>query len=320
MLDTVTVVIRSVGERTEPICKNLVLAQGVPEEAVFVINETPFSTALRIGLEIGVSQNRTWTYCIDADVLLRRGSILRILQAAVKEPQNVFEIQGFVLDKFVGGARMAGNHLYRTSLLPKALSILRNASTQLRPEASLIRSMEICGHPWRPVHLLIGLHDFEQSHEDIFRKCFVHAHKHLSHHSLFLSYWRASSITDPDFLVALDGFFSGLVYDDTITIDKNMPSISLAYNRSSTISLRQTPKLAHWDLDSVESTIVTWTEPFEYWQVYPAGHLTTNGKHLSLLYNIFRVNRQKSSVYYSLLLAVNWLLQSAFRKLKSGNA
>ncbi len=41
-----TVIIRSAGERTEQLCKKLILEQGVPELQVFVVREVPCSATI----------------------------------------------------------------------------------------------------------------------------------------------------------------------------------------------------------------------------------------------------------------------------------
>ncbi len=57
----ITVVIRSVGERTELLCKKFVLTQGVPEENVFMIHEKPFSKAMKAGYQAGFEKGNVWT-------------------------------------------------------------------------------------------------------------------------------------------------------------------------------------------------------------------------------------------------------------------
>src|SRR5690625_2539618 len=127
-----TIVVRSVYERTEDLCKRLILEQGVKEENLFVIHETPFSTALKYSFEIGIREDLPWTFCIDADVLLRPNSINTMIGHAESQKENVSEIQGLVLDKFFGGPRPAGNHLYRTNVLSKALNKIPSEGVNIR--------------------------------------------------------------------------------------------------------------------------------------------------------------------------------------------
>jgi hypothetical protein len=219
-LNIATIIIRSVGERTEALCKKLIIEQGVSEDAIFIINEAPFSKAMKVGFEIGIREKRPWTFCVDADVLLRPGSVLNMIRHAEKQPKNVCEIQGFVLDKFFGGARTAGVHLYRTSLLEKVLQEIPLEGVDIRPESFALNSMKKNGYPWYAVEELVGLHDFEQSNEDIFRKCFAQAHKHLNYTELFIPFWRSKSFLDEDYKIALAGFGEGIKHFGDVRIDK----------------------------------------------------------------------------------------------------
>lgn len=279
-LDSVTIIIRSVGERTESLCRKLILDQGVPKEAVFVIDEAPFSKAMKVGFEIGISEKRPWTYCVDADLLLRPQSILNMIEHAERQPSNVCEIQGFILDKFFGGARKGGVHLYRTSLLDRVIDLIPAEGQDIRPETHALNAMRAVGYPWKTVPELVGLHDFEQTYEDIFRKCFVQAHKHLGHTELLIPYWRSKATQDIDYQVALAGFSEGIKHFGEVRIDKRAE-----YFQGAMKDLETSPKndinLSEWSLDGIESLIQNWVEPPEYQDKYPGGMLANSG--LSIL-------------------------------------
>lgn len=316
-LDSVTIIIRSVGERTESLCKKLILDQGVPEEAVFVINEAPFSKALKTGLEIGLAEKRTWTFCVDADVLLRPQSISSMVQHAEEQSANVSGIQGYVLDRFFGGARMAGNHIYRTSLLGKVIEMIPPEGTDIRPETYALRCMHADGHPWRIVNELVGLHDFEQSFEDIFRKCFVQAHKHLNHAELFVQFWRSKSSQDMDYRLALDGFAEGIKHSGEVRVDKKAAYFSDSMKNSNFEPKREID-VKVWDLQEVESIINNWVEPVEYWRKYPGGMRAASGPGIcSRTIAQYKWQRERSSVTTSAKQVLAWLLIGAGGKLES---
>ena len=63
--------------------------------------------------------------------------------------------------------------------------------------------MSRAGHPTTPTAIRIGLHDFEQSHADIFRKVVVHTHKHVRFMAMAARAWQRQAAADPDFRVAL---------------------------------------------------------------------------------------------------------------------
>ena len=173
----VTAIVRSVGERTETACYNL-LAEQVPAENIVIINEVPFSAAVAKTFQVGIERGLPWTLCIDADVLLRYGAVNDLLAIAAQADKNVFEIQSNILCKFFGGPRQAGNHIYRTSLLNKALDCIPKTEV-IRPETNTIKQMAARGFPRLEIKkLTIGLHDYEQYYVDIYRKAFVQAHKH----------------------------------------------------------------------------------------------------------------------------------------------
>lgn len=316
-LDSVTVVIRSVGERTESLCRKSILDQGVPEEAVFVINEAPFSKAMKVGFEIGISEKRPWTYCVDADLLLRPQSILNMIEHAERQPSNVCEIQGLILDKFFGGARMGGVHLYRTALLDTVIKLIPPEGNDIRPETHALNAMRAAGYPWLTVPELVGLHDFEQTYEDIYRKCFVHAHKNLGYSELFIPCWRSKSNQDMDYRFALAGFAEGIKHFGEVRIDKRAKYFQYVMQ-----DLEARPKneidLSEWGFDRIESIIKEWVEPPEYWRKFPGGTLTNTGSGIfSRVIKKYKWHRNRSSVGDSGKLVLAWLLTSAGNKLQS---
>jgi hypothetical protein len=219
-LDNVTIVIRSVGERTETLCKQLILQQGVPEDHVFTIHEQPFSRAMKVGYQLGVDQNRTWTYCVDADVLLRDGAVHDMIAQISKMPANTLGISGELLDKLLGKRRTVGNHLFQTKFLSRMIeNILPYEKEDIRPESSIIKKLMSTGLTFKKNVDLIGLHDFEQHYHDIARKAFTHSRKHIQHMDEFVSYWLTASQNDMDFKAALFGLSKGIIQDDEVKIN-----------------------------------------------------------------------------------------------------
>jgi hypothetical protein len=320
-LDSVTIIIRSVGERTESLCRKLILDQGVSRESVFVIKKAPFSKAMEVGLEIGRAQKRPWTFCVDADLLLRPESIRNMIKNAERQPSNVCEIQGFILDKFFGGARMGGVHVYRTALLDRVINSIPPEGKNIRPETHALNAMHEAGYPWLTVKELVGLHDFEQAYKDIFRKCYVQAHKHLSHTELFIPFWRSKSNQDMDYHIALAGFAEGIKHYGEVFIDKRVD-----YLQKSMWGIEASPKneidLSKWDLDRIESMIHNWVEPEEYWEKYPGGILASSGSDVissALEQYKWHRSRGSGSVIHSGKQVLSWLLTSAGKKLRNGS-
>ncbi len=264
VVDNVTVVLRSSCERTEKTCYSL-LAQQVPKENIFVINESPFTAALAKTFEIGIECRRPWTLCIDADVLPRDGIVNELLTIAEKTENSLFEIQGNVLDKFFGGPKPAGNHLYRTALLPEALECIPHEGVSMRPETYTIKQMASSGFPWLQKEIVVGLHDYEQYYKDIYRKAIVHTRKHWHHLQHLNAFWQRFASEDPDYQVALWGFRTGQIFEGHIELDIH----KFPQNISTFLHLQgweEKKELlpSHVSADDIEHIIDTCTSPQEY--------------------------------------------------------
>jgi len=266
--DQLSVVIRASGERTETICKELILAQGISPDNLVVIREAPFSAAVRKGFEIGIERGLPWTLHVDADVLLRPGSIKKMLSLAEAQEDNVFQVQGKVIDKFFGGPRDAGNHLYRTSLLSAALPLIPEEGVDIRPESHTLDAMEAVGYPTIKVPYIVGVHDFEQYYKDIFRKSFVQAHKHLYRAELFVTIWQEGAERDTDFQVALKGFAAGIEHYGSVFIDARQKEYQDGFAKLQT---EETPDLAadSYSLDDIEKIINNWMDHGIYRKFFP---------------------------------------------------
>ncbi len=287
--DQVSVLIRSVGERTETLCREIILSQGIPAENIILIKKTPFTLALRAAYEAGIACNQPWTFCIDADVLLLPGSIQKMLALAEKQKSNVCEIQGRVLDKFLGGAREAGNHLYRTSLLKIALENLPEDPNILRPETDTLAAMKRNGYPNVSVSLLVGIHDFEQYYRDIYRKCFVQAHKHLEYSQLYLSYWPSRAIHDSDYEVALNAYFDGIKYQGDVQIDAQQDIYAHFFEK---LRLAEKPEIPSGSIapSVIKHLADNWVEPSVYNQYF------WNGKNPPEIYESYLPTRKERAV------------------------
>lgn len=280
--NAVTVVIRSVGERTEKLCRELILAQGVPEDAVFVVHEVPFSESMRAAFKIGIDQNRPWTFCVDADTLLRPGSIAYMLKVAERQRSNVCEVQGLVLDKFFGGFRPAGNHWYRTAFLDRVISYIPEEGDAVRPETHALNQMQAAGYPWRKVPYVVGLHDFEQHYADIFRKCVVQAHKHKEFCPFFISFWHSRALADTDYRVALGGLARGIAYTGTVAIDVRKDEYRLDLDQYGLEKKSDIP-LDEWSPDSIETMVRGWQMPLDVGE-FRGNPYDLDGKNLFFVY------------------------------------
>jgi glycosyltransferase involved in cell wall biosynthesis len=195
-----TFIVRHCGERTTEACVQL-LQELAPGRVIHRVSSRPFREALRQSLELGLVEGRPWTLCIDADVLVLP-ELAAFLSAADGLPGDLFEAQALVLDKLIPARRPAGNHLYRTELIARALPLVP-AGQSLRPESDMILAMAAKGFRAHQSSLVVGLHDFEQSHHDVYLKALLHGHKHRFIEPLLRRYWLALSRDDDDFRVGV---------------------------------------------------------------------------------------------------------------------
>jgi hypothetical protein len=215
-----TVVIRSSGERTLDLCYSLVRKQ-VKEQNIIIIEEKPFSKAVLKNFEIGIERGTEYTLSIDADILIFNDAIAFLLNNFEKLDKTYFVYQGLVFDKFFNSYRAGGPHLYRTSLLKKAIEFIPKEGTSLRPESSTYIEMKKIGYHTYQDIWAVGIHDDEQYYEDIYRKFFLHAHKHKSRISKWIGSWDKNWVDDLDYQMALKGLSDGLLFKEQVFVDSN---------------------------------------------------------------------------------------------------
>lgn len=320
----VTVVIRSAGERTEAACRAAILQQGVEPSQVVVVREAPFSQAMRVGYQAGVDAGRPWTFCIDADVILRPGAIAAMLSHAQRQRSDVFEIQGFVLDKLFISLREAGNHLFRTGLLPELIASIPEEGRDLRPESYAMQQMVKKGYRWANVPYVVGLHDFEQSNRDIFRKSFTHAQKHLRLMPALFPKFRDRAAEDPDFSIMIEGIAEGLRAREAVRIDIRHQPFD---RRFDALGIREKDPLGADELtpDHVEKLLRQWAKapdltvralPVSGPEAVELDGRTTYGS-VSRLRAIWRRKRGEVGFGKLLLLTLAQGLDGAARKLRA---
>jgi hypothetical protein len=191
-----------------------------PGTGVSLVSEVPFESALRSSYEEGIRAGKPWTITLDGDVLPGDGGIARLLDDALKMPSHFFELKGRIYDKVTGVYRPAGHHIYRTEFLPRALQQIPKPGSQLQPEYFTVLRMWQMGHPCREVGTVVGLHDFEQSYCDLYRKAIVHSRKMSFRIADLIGRCAEHLHDDPDFLVILKGLWDGLMTRETLVIDR----------------------------------------------------------------------------------------------------
>ena len=206
----ITVVIRATEERTLEVCKALVEAQ-VGSENVIVIKVSPFHEAVKRTFEIGMERQTDWTVAIDADVLPFAGAFAKGLQRAGTLGDKLYSYHARVRDKVFEKYRVGGIHFFNTKLLPEALLALASFKDNVRPESRTYMKMAEWGYITCVDDYVIGLHDYEQSHRDYFRKGYFHSKKHGGSNDTIglLNVWKAHIHDDDDFRALFSGWAYG---------------------------------------------------------------------------------------------------------------
>lgn len=309
--EDLTIIIRTVGERTTAACVNLVKSQGYNESLIHQVNISPFQAALKECFRIGIRCDRKWTLCIDADILPGDGSIKSLIKVAEQTSDHVLEIQPLVCDQFFGGLRTAGVHLYRTSLLERALDLVPEAHENLRPENEVLQRMRKIGYPYVVVDNVFGLHDFEQSYKDIYRKCKLHGSKHTKFSSMLVSYW--SELNHCDFRVAEQGLKHGIASPDVVAT-------------SSSVTLLETSKLPDekpflpankYSLSEITEMIDNFEESQPYREQFKTGYrfIVWENTFSSILYK-FQVIRKKFGWSFAVIILIDIFTKLILHKLR----
>ena len=177
--DDITVIMRSVGERTEFHCKRI-LCEIFGKDNVFCVrNISPFSAALDKAYEIGIKANKKYTLMVDADVLLdkeRTIEFINTVDAIQNHEGPFFTTEVYVYDRFRRRPVLAGINLYLTELLNNARVYTKNGS--IRPETTTIKGVANDGYHSIYVPMVIGIHDFFQYYRSIVKKAMVFSKKH----------------------------------------------------------------------------------------------------------------------------------------------
>lgn len=267
-MENITLVIRSVKERTEQLCKKLLLEQGIAEEDLHIVREVPFSESMRKSFLTGIEKEKKWTLCVDADILARPESVKKMVEHAESQKKNVCEIQGYIMDKFFGGIRRGGFHLYRTSLLPKVLNCIPSEGVDIRPESRTLMEMAKKGYPRAVVPFVVGIHDDEQYNFDIYRKGFVYAVKHLNHTDLLINHWKKNVDNDHDFNVALHAFANSILNKGDIYINSNQQLYRKKFEESG-FEEKDELDISKISLGDIEERIQNWKVDEKYYEYYP---------------------------------------------------
>lgn len=196
--DNLTIIVRSVGERTTDKCIEYLKRQFETDRIFVIKNVTPFSETIRRTFKIAIKENKYWTLVIDADIFLfedRIDDFFKNAEHIVKENPNTLAIMPEVYDRFFEMSRGAGVHLYVSKNMKGLFHHINPES--MRAESYAIKRMIDEGYDSYFLHQTVGIHDFFQSYEGIMMKGLLHCKKHSGIDHL-IEKWKSK--TDiPDF-------------------------------------------------------------------------------------------------------------------------
>lgn len=212
------IIIRCCGERTESRCIELAKKQG----DVYIVKASPFGETLRQSYKLALTFEQEWTPMIDADVLLRPGTIEQGIKYLQSCRDNVFCLDGKTKDKIFMRRRRAGIHIYRTSMISYAKKYINDK--KLKPETHVRREMEKMGYVTVTGKTVFGFHDYEQYYRDLWRKAVAQSQKlaGLIRRSGIVKKWATLSLSDPDFLVVFTAHLHGIKNHKKILIDSRI--------------------------------------------------------------------------------------------------
>ena len=196
-------VIRTVGERTEEVCIELVKRQKEQDESLHVIRENTHAKAVDKTLSIGIDCQSEWLVAIDADMLIIPGALATIRSEIRTSTDNTAIIHPAVVDKLYRMKRW-GLTVYRVSILEqlyKEFQIIRKKQ-HLKIEGAAIKTIsETYGRDVIFSKSVTAIHDFYQYYKDLYRKAYLNALRNPGFNSGASRHWKKLASSDQDYRV-----------------------------------------------------------------------------------------------------------------------
>lgn len=225
-MENLTVVIRTVGERTTKKCEELAKMQA---NDVVVISVSPFIHAVKKTFEVAAASENEWTLALDADVQLDQDAVSRILNDAHHELFKFFDtcrIDYLVRDKFRGKS-YAGCHLYRNKyaqLVLDQMSFEYDPQSK-RPESFLLSEFKKKNRLNGKASKIppVGLHDHDQYYFHLFNKYLNRGFKDSKYHDELVNSVKDKKSKNPedmDYDVVLCGLEASKTLETMLTDSK----------------------------------------------------------------------------------------------------
>lgn len=177
-IDNCSVVIRSVGERTEQICFDITRRQITDPKFIHIIRNSPFIEAISRGMDLTLDSGNQYALFLDADVLLLDDA-LQMMLSQIKQINYPFFMCNFaILDYQFGCSTYAGVHFYNSEYFKLAKNYLDESKNEQRPESNIYYQIALKNNiPSVGNATIVGLHGYEQWYADSYRTMFVRGTK-----------------------------------------------------------------------------------------------------------------------------------------------
>lgn len=205
-------VVRSVGERTESLCIDLLEQYRCEEDSLSIIRQQTHADAVEGTLRIAADQPQQWTVAVDADMLLYPTAVDTIRRELMSAHSASSVVHFAVSDKLYRMKRW-GVTVFRRDAAAEAVPILRSLREQrnLKIERALIKKLESQGRKVEFSRTDVALHDFLQYYADLYRKAYLNAVRNPAITRRAHRPWKRISAVDRDYAAILKGSEDALI-------------------------------------------------------------------------------------------------------------
>lgn len=207
MID-VDYIIRSIGERTEEVCAELVDLQRQPCEKVTILREPTHARAIGKTIATGMKSSAEWVIVLDADMLLLPGGMSQVRKELALCDASVFFLDAAVFDKLFRIKRV-GVKAYRRATLGKIYEVFNEIKDEpnLKIEKAMLKRFRERNRELTMAfpESTVALHDFHQYYKDLYRKTYLYATRTPAWNKGARKLWGKWANKDSDYLVMLKG-------------------------------------------------------------------------------------------------------------------
>lgn len=199
-------VVRTVGERTENLCNELIVRYKNQNEPMFTVRRPTHVDAIQETLELAADQPGGWIVAVDADMLLYPGALNQMRTELNSVHENASVVHFAVSDKFYRMRRW-GVTAYRQCAAAEGAIVLSDIrkNPSLKIERALIRKLQEAGRIIDFSKTDVALHDFYQYYSDLYRKAYLNAVRNPAITKRAEKVWKRVATSDPDYIVILKG-------------------------------------------------------------------------------------------------------------------